>query len=73
MSSYPTVEEIHETYQEVYDFLDLMHAAIAETKQEEKFFTDRTLLTQDVELDTENIIEVSENHYFVRFLGCLLN
>jgi len=25
-----------------------------QTKQEEKFFTDRTLLTQDVELDTEN-------------------
>ena len=37
MSSYPTVEEIHETYQEVYDFLDLMLAASAETKQEEKF------------------------------------
>ncbi len=37
MSSYPTVEEIHETYQEVYDFLDLMLAAIAETKQKEKF------------------------------------
>jgi len=37
MSSYPAVEEIEETYQGVYDFLELMHAAIAETKQAEKF------------------------------------
>ncbi len=37
MSSYPTVEEIQKTYQAVYEFLDLMHAAIAETKQAEKF------------------------------------
>lgn len=37
MRSYPTVEEIQETYQAVYDFLDFMHAAIAETQQAQEF------------------------------------